>query len=138
MVFLWPLSRIALLPGVRWAFCYAGQVRLRPGKALPDKPGGALLAVVILLTPQIPVRKQEGRRDFHAEPISDQTEALKLAKADAKAIPKIYKINPSALQGIEVNIWTPYKALEASEMQATRYYWEALFKAFGLGRVEVR
>lgn len=102
-----------------------------------DAPAGARKQV-FLFSDMMESSKEEGRRDFHAEPISDKSEALALAKADAKAIPKIYKINPSALQGIEVSIWTPYQSLEASEMQATRYYWEALFEAYGLGRVEVR
>lgn len=100
-------------------------------------PAGARKQV-FLLSDMMESSKGAGRRDFHETPIADQSEALALAKADVKAIPKIYKINPSALQGIEIDIWTPYKALEASEMQATRYYWEALFEAYGLGKVGVR
>lgn len=93
---------------------------------------------VFLLSDMMESSKGAGRRDFHAAPILYKSEAINLAKADAKAIPKIYKISPSALQGVEVSIWTPYQSLEASEMQATRHYWETLFDVCGLGRVEFR
>ncbi|MCB0580632.1 MAG: hypothetical protein KDD10_15135 [Phaeodactylibacter sp.] len=91
-----------------------------------------------ILSDMVESGKGPGRRDFHANPIQDKAEALAFAAVDAKTIASIYAIAPAALQGCAVEIRTPYQSLEASHIQMNRYYWEALFGAFGVREVRFR
>lgn len=79
-----------------------------------------------------------GRRDFHATPIQSRSEAIAFAKSDAKTLQQLLDVDPAVLAGTRVVIFPPFDALEASGFKLNRYYWEALFKAFGISDVQVK
>jgi|UPI000591CFE2 hypothetical protein len=79
-----------------------------------------------------------GRRDFHKTPIQSKSEAIAFAKSDAKTLQQLLDVDPAVLAGTRVVIFPPYDALEASDFALNRYYWEALFEAFGISDVQVK
>lgn len=80
----------------------------------------------------------EGRRDFHNKPITSKSEAIAFAKADAQTLQEVLDIDPTVLAGTKVVVYPPFNALEASGFALNRYYWEALFEAFGITEVVVK
>jgi hypothetical protein len=79
-----------------------------------------------------------GRRDFHKNPIQSKSEAIAFAKSDAQTLQQLLDVDPAVLAGTRVVIFPPFDALEASDFALNRYYWEALFKAFGISDVQVK
>lgn len=79
-----------------------------------------------------------GRRDFHKTPIQSKAEAEAFAKTDAKTIQQKLDVDADILAGTKVVIFPPYDALEASDFKLNRYYWEALFEAFGIEEIVVK
>lgn len=80
----------------------------------------------------------EGRRDFHKTPISSKAEAEAFAKADVETIMKLLNVDPEVLAGTKVVVFSPYDAMEDSNFANNRYYWTALFEAFGIEKVLVK
>lgn len=72
------------------------------------------------------------RRDLHRTLPSSRQEAAEWAKADAEIIRKLYKINDASLSKVEVVILYPVNVLQKGDVDMLRYYWEALFEAFGI------
>lgn len=75
-------------------------------------------------------------RNFDRELPKDQHEAQKWALQDAEKIRKAYKLNNDALQGISVYLLFPEAQLTATDRAQMRYYWESLFEALGITKVE--
>lgn len=90
---------------------------------------------VIIMSDMKESMKGEGRRDFHATPISSKAEAEAFAKTDAQWIQDNSRVNIDHLKGIKINILPPLTPTEKSNFQNLRYYWDALFSEMGIEEV---
>lgn len=76
-----------------------------------------------------------GRRNLHKTLPATKAEAESMALADAEVIKRELKINPEALDGVEVRLFFPDLQLAESDKALVLYYWEALFGAMGIDKV---
>lgn len=88
--------------------------------------------IVIFLTDMKESSKKSGGRDFDRKAPKDKQEAELWAKEDYQKIKAQYAIDVNALKGITVYILFPDTQLTGSAKDKILYYWEPLFKAFGI------
>lgn len=87
---------------------------------------------VIFISDMMESMPGKGRRNFHQKLPSNKEEAEQLARKDAQWIQQNFSINIGALKDVHAIVWPPIEPLAASHFRVLRYYWEALFKEFGM------
>jgi hypothetical protein len=91
---------------------------------------------VIYLSDMVESSRGDGRRDFHKAPPASREEATHFARQDADWMREHLDISPTHLQHLQVKMWTPGGAMAGNDFQQLRYYWEALFREFGIADIE--